>query len=70
MRTASRPAAGALRVGIDVSLANIAVYFASMVVPDAIMGDVENLLVIGVASGLAFVGKYLRNEGNALGQVL
>lgn len=70
MRTASRPAAGALRVGIDVSLANIAVYFASMVTPEAIMGDVENLLVIAVAAGLAFAGKWLRNEGSTLGQVL
>jgi hypothetical protein len=69
-RNASQPAAGALRVGVDVSLANILVWGASQIVPSELLGDVENIIVIAVAAGLGALGKYLRNSGNFLGEVL
>ena len=69
-RPASQPAAGALRVGIDVSLANILVWAASQVVPAELLGDVENIIIIGVAAGLGALGKLLRDRGSFLGEVL
>ena len=69
-RTASAPVAGALRVGVDVSLANIAVYFAAQVVPDAILGDVENLIIVGISAGLAALGKWLRDQGRLAGALI
>ena len=69
-RASSRPAAGAIRVGVDVSLANILVFYAAKVVPPDILPDVESLAVIVVAAGLGYLGKVLRDRNNSLGEVL
>jgi hypothetical protein len=62
-RGASRVSAGALRVGVDVSIANVLVYFATQVVPPDILADAENLIIILVSAGFGALGKYLRDRG-------
>lgn len=69
-RAASQPSAGAFRVGIDVSLANIIVFFASQTVPPDILPDVENLVVIVVAAGLAYLGKVMRDSNIMFGNLI
>jgi hypothetical protein len=69
-RSASQPAAGALRVGVDVSVANILVWLASQAVPSEVLGDVSNIIVIGVAMGFGALGKWLRNQGSIIGEVI
>lgn len=69
-RGASAPAAGALRVGLDVSIANLLVYAVSQVIPAEALADATNIIVILCAAGLGALGKMLRDKGNPIGQVI
>jgi hypothetical protein len=50
-------------VGAAAAIAQIIVYYAAQVVPAEILGQVEILVVAGVAAGLGYLGKRLRDAG-------
>jgi len=61
-RPASTPAAGAVRAGIGVTLAQIASHFAARVLPPEIVPQVDFLLLTGFTAAIALGGKLLRNR--------
>jgi hypothetical protein len=69
-RSASGPLAGGARTAVNVALANIVLAGLATFVPPELMPDANVLVTAGLSGVFAMVGKYMRDRGFILGQVM
>ena len=59
-----------MRAGVGVSLASMATYGLSQILPPEIMPDAQVLVTVGIAAALATLGKMARQHGYAIGEIV